>query len=50
MILQNLKIFIFVKCILQFVENFLLTPDFGEGENDGIKRLNVLEWFIGNKK
>ena len=26
---------------------FLLTMDFGSGENNGIKRMNVLEWLLG---
>ena len=26
---------------------FLLTMDFGSGENNGIKRINVLEWLLG---
>lgn len=28
---------------------FLLTTDAGEGENNGIKRLNVFEWLLGRK-
>lgn len=26
---------------------FLLTMDYGTGENNGIKRLNVLDWLLG---
>ena len=26
---------------------FLLTMDYGSGENNGIKRLNVLDWLLG---
>lgn len=29
---------------------FLLTTDLGEGENEGIKRINVFDWLIGKKK
>jgi len=27
---------------------YLLTMDFGSGMNNGIKRLNVLDWLLGN--
>jgi predicted AAA+ superfamily ATPase len=27
---------------------YLLTMDYGQGENNGIKRLNVLQWLMGN--
>ena len=27
---------------------FLLTTDLGEGENEGIKRINVFDWLLEN--
>ena len=28
---------------------FLLTMDYGSGENNGIQRLNVLNWLLGQQ-
>ena len=38
-----------LKAIEDNYPKFLLTMDYGSGENDGIKRLNVLDWLLGKE-
>ena len=39
-----------LEAIADNYPKFLLTMDYGSGENNGIKRLNVLDWLLGQNQ
>ena len=47
---SNFQKFASLEKIKNNYPKFLLTTDLGEGENEGIKRINVFDWLIGKKK